>query len=42
MLRFLEQKNLDLMAFLKKYGVVEECDYYTTYWIGHVAKMINK
>ena len=43
MLRFVEAKKLDLMAFILKYGKkFDENDYYTAYAIGHVTKLIDK
>lgn len=43
MLRFVEAKKLDLMAFINKYGKkFDENDYYTAYEIGHVVKCIDK
>ena len=43
MLRFVEAKKLDLMAFILKYGKkIDENDYATWYAIGHVVKGINK
>ena len=43
MLRFVESRGLDLMAFIKKYGKkFDENDFYIAYSIGHVVKMINK
>lgn len=43
MLRFVEAKKLDLMAFILKYGKkCDENDYYTAYAIAHVVKCIDK
>lgn len=43
MFRFVEEKKLDVMAFINKYGKkMDENDYYTTYSIGHVVKCIDK
>lgn len=43
MLRFVEEKKLDIMAFINKYGKkCDENDFYTAYEIGHVVKCIDK
>jgi len=43
MFRFVEEKKLDVMAFINKYGKkCDENDYYVAYSIGHVVKCINK
>jgi hypothetical protein len=43
MLRFVEEKKLDLIAFINKYGkICDENDFYIAYSIGHVVKCINK
>lgn len=43
MLRFVEAKKLDLVAFINKYGKkIDENNYATWYSIGHVCKSINK
>jgi hypothetical protein len=43
MFRFVEQKKLDVIAFINKYGVkFDENDYYVAYSIGHIVKMIYK
>jgi len=43
MLRFVEEKKLDIMAFINKYGKkCDETDFYTAYEIGHVVKCIDK
>lgn len=43
MLRFVEAKKLDLIAFINKYGKkFDENNYYTAYEIGHVVKCIDK
>lgn len=43
MFRFVEAKNLDVMAFINKYGkIVDENDHYIAYSIGHIVKCINK
>ena len=43
MLRFVEAKGLDIMAFINKYGKqVDENNYATWYSIGHVIKVIDK
>ena len=43
MLRFVEEKKLDINSFVLKYGkIVDENNYYTAYSIGHVTKIINK
>lgn len=43
MFRFVEEKKLDVMDFINKYGKkIEETDFYIAYSIGHVVKLINK
>ncbi len=43
MFRFVEEKKLDIMAFIKKYGKkIDENDYTIWYSIGHVCRGINK
>lgn len=43
MLRFVEAKKLDLIAFINKYGKkCDENDYCVWYLIGHVVKGIDK
>jgi hypothetical protein len=43
MFRFVEEKKLDVINFINKYGkICDENDYYTAYSIGHIVKMINK
>ena len=43
MFRFVEEKKLDVMAFINKYGKkCDENDYYIAYEIGHVVKCIDK
>lgn len=43
MFRFVEEKKLDVMAFINKYGKkMDENDYYTAYSVGHVVKCIDK
>lgn len=43
MFKFVEEKKLDVINFINKYGkICDENDYYTAYSIGHIVKIINK
>lgn len=43
MLRFVENKKLDLKSFILKYGkLIDENIYYKAYAIGHIVKTIQK
>ncbi len=43
MLKFVESKKLDVMAFILKYGkLMEETNFYYAYQVGNHVKMINK